>query len=464
MGLTSILRGLSAMLLVLGAAMIAPMLVAITGGEDSAGAYLFGVTVSLMAAGGAYVASIGKRPPTDFRGALIIILLWWALVPAFAAIPFAMGSLSYGDAYFEAVSAITTTGGWLSNSEAIASPAGMLWRAQLQWLGGLASISIAAAIFIRPAFIGIDTLLPPFSRGDDASYLRPLRNAVKAFASVYAVATLFALFSLAIAGAPAFDAVIMALSGVASGGFLPNADGLGAYAPAVTGVMFFVLVFSGANFVLIARLARGARERVRDVETGAYLIILVVVGVMFWVLAGAGDLLLMGPQIFNAASLLSTNGYVIGEAPPLIAVMVTAIIGGAAVSTAGGFKILRWLVIMRRAREEIRRLVAPNAVFGSRRVANELGVWIHFLVFTMTLAALVVALSFGGHSFEIAAAAATAALANAGPLLQLAEGAADGYAIFEGPTRWLLLVAMILGRLEAAVALVLLNRVFWRFL
>ena len=464
MGLTGIIRGLAAMLLALGAAMIIPMLMAAAGGEDSAGAYLFGVTASLLAGGGAFAASIGHRPPTDFRGALIIILLWWGLIPAFAAIPFAMGSLNYADAYFEAVSAITTTGGWLSNADAIASPAGMLWRAELQWLGGLASITIAAAIFIRPAFIGIDTLLPPFSRGDDESFLRPLRNAALAFSSIYAVLTLFAFSGLAIAGAPTFDAVIMALSGVASGGFLPHPGGVGAYPQAVGVILFFILVFSGANFVLIARVVRGAKGRVRDVETGAYLTILFVVGVLFWVLAGAGDMLLAGPQIFNAASLLSTNGYVVGEAPPLIAAMVTAIIGGAAVSTAGGFKILRWLVIMRRAREEIRRLVAPSAVFGSSRVSNELGVWIHFLVFTMTLAALVVALSVGGHPFEIAAATATAALSNAGPLIQLAEGAGDGYAIFDAPMRWLLVVAMILGRLEAAVALALLNRVFWRFL
>ncbi len=463
MGLTSILRGFSAMLLILGAAMIIPLVMAILGGEQSAGAYLFGMIASLLAGGGAFAASMGHRPSTDFRGALIIILLWWAVIPAFAAIPFAMSSLGFIDAYFESVSAITTTGGWLSHAQATASPSGMIWRAQLQWLGGLASIVVAAAIFIRPAFIGIDTLLPPFSRGDKDSFLRPLRNATTAFASVYAMLTFFAFFGLAIAGVPTLEAIVMALSGIASGGFVPNAGGVGAYGPSVSAILFFVLIISGANFVLIARIARGAKEKVRDIETGAYISILIVVGILFWVLAGAGDILLVGPQLFNAASLLSTNGYVIGEGPPLVAAMVTVMIGGAAVSTAGGFKILRWLIIMRRAREEIRRLVAPNAIFGRGRVANELGVWIHFLVFTMTLAALVVALSVGGHSFEMAAAAATAAISNTGPLIQLADGAGNGYAIFETPIKCLLIGAMILGRLEAAVALALFNRAFWRF-
>ena len=464
MGLTSILRGFAAMLLIIGVAMIPPMLVALGGAEDSAGAYLFAIVAAFIAGGGAYAASLGRTAPADFRGALIIILLWWAVVPLFAAIPFAAGPLTFAEAYYEAVTALTTTGGWLSHAGAVESPAGALWRAELQWLGGLASLAIAAAIFIRPAFIGIDTLLPPFPRGEKASYSRPLRNAVTAFFSVYAFLTFFAFAALAIAGAPTFDAVVMALSVVASGGFVPAPGGVEAYAPAVALILFPFIVLSGANFVPIARVLRGAgaKGRLRDVETGAYLGILLVVCGLYWILAGAHGADQVFAQLFNTASVLSTNGYLIGDAPPLIIVLVTAIIGGAAVSTAGGFKILRWLVILGRAREEIRRLITPNGVFGRRRVANEFGVWMHFIVFTMTLAILVVALSVAGHSFELAVTTATAALSNTGPLIRLAEGGAEGYAVFSEPVRWLLLVGMILGRLEGAAALALFNRAFWR--
>jgi len=462
MGLTSIFRGFAAMLFMIGAAMLAPLATALVSGEESAGAYLFGVAASLLAAGGAYAASLGHTPPSDFRGALIIILMWWSVIPAAAAIPFAMGPMTFPEAYFEAVTAMTTTGGWLSDAASYANAPGALWRAELQWIGGLASLAIAAAIFIRPAFIGIDTLLTPFPRGEKHSYLRPLRDAFASFTAIYGLVTLFAFCAIALAGAPAFDAALMAMSVVASGGFVPAQGGLNAYAPAVSGALFPFIILSGANFVLIARVMRGAKGRLRDIESGSYLAIIVWVAVLYWLLAGAGDLDLLVPHLFNAGSVLSTNGHLIGEAPPLVIVLVTAIIGGAAVSTAGGFKILRWIVIMRRAGEEIRRLVAPSAVFGRRRVANELGVWMHFIVFTMTLAALVVALSVGGHSFETAAIAATAALSNTGPLIHLAEGGAGGYAIFDAPLRGLLIVAMILGRLEAAAALALINRAFWR--
>ena len=463
MGLTSILRAFASMLMIIGVAMTAPLTLAWSLEEAEAGAYLLGAVACVTAGGAVFASSLGRAPPSDFRGVLVVILLWWTAAPAFAALPFVLGGASFSDGYFEAVSAMTTTGAWLSLEDALASRAGVLWRAQLQWMGGLASVAIAAAIFIRPAFIGIDTLLPPFARGEKDSFLRPLRNAVTSFALVYIVLTLAAFSAISLAGAPLFDSVVIAMSTVASGGFAPQAEGLAAYEAPVMYAMLPFVVLGGANFVLIARVMGGTRERLRDVETGAYLFIVVGVAFLFWLTAGAGDMLRLVPQLFNAASLLSTNGFTIGEAPPLIVAMVTAIIGGAAVSTAGGFKILRWLVIMRRAREEVRRLIAPSGVFGQRRVANELGVWMHFIVFTMTLAVLVVSLSIGGHNFDLAAAAATAALSNTGPLIYLVEGGGDGYAVFSEPLRWLLVAGMILGRLEAAAALALFNRAFWRF-
>jgi len=134
MALTSILRSSAILLWIIAAAMFAPMALAFMGGEESAGAYLFAAAAAVLFGAGAFATSLGRRHPSGFRGALIVVLVWWMMIPIFAAMPIMAEGLSFADAYFEAVSAITTTGAWLSNEGAIASPAGALWRAILQWL------------------------------------------------------------------------------------------------------------------------------------------------------------------------------------------------------------------------------------------------------------------------------------------------------------------------------------------
>ena len=461
MGQASIIRAFGFALIILGAAMLVPYFIALGSEEAHAEVYLFGAALTIFIGSGAFLASSDRRMPADLRGAVVLILLWWIVAPIFAAIPFLLTEYTPLDAYFEALSAITTTGAWLSIEGAVASPSGMIWRAQLQWLGGLASLAIAAAIFIRPAFIGIDTLLPPFSRGDRASYIKAIQNAAFGFLWVYLLITVLCFGTQMLAGMPILQASVVAMSAVSSGGFVPHADGLGHYPFAVTGTLLPFIILGGANFVLITRLLRGSARRNRDVESGVYLLAIAIVGVVYWIANGAGDIDLIPAQIFNAASLFSTNGYLVGDMPTLPLALITVIIGGSAVSTAGGFKILRWLVIFQRAREEVRLLVTPKGVFGKSAIANELGVWIHFLVFTMTLGAMMLFLTLAGHSFELSAATATGILANAGPVIVLAESGAD-YQIFNGPIKILLCIGMILGRLEAVVALAIINHAFWR--
>ena len=465
MGISSILRGFGLMLLVLAAAMMVPFGVALMFEPEYAGGYAFGAILSAVVGLGALLSCWHKKSASDLRGGLVCVMLWWGVVPIFAMVPFHLGpsNMPLGDALFETVSALTTTGAWLDFETAISSKTEMIWRALMQWLGGLASLSIAAALFIRPAFIGIDTMLPPFSRGEHASYLRAMRNAFKAFLPAYAGLSAFGVVALMLAGAPFWDACVMALSFAATGGFVPNADGIGAYAPVVGGLAFVMMIVGGMSFVVISRWLAGGKTLRHDAETIAYASILIFAGVMFWVLTGsAGGVGGLFAQWFNAAGLLSTNGIVIGTPPTLAAAGVTAIIGGTAVSTAGGFKVLRWLVINRRAREEIRKLVSPNAVFGTSRIADEFGVWTHFLVFTIILAILLLSFSLAGYSFDVATIVGVAALSNSGPLLALAAEGSANYDIFDGPLRLLLIAAMILGRLEAVVALALLNRAFWR--
>jgi trk system potassium uptake protein TrkH len=440
--------------------MLAPAFYAASIADPKAGNYFFSAAATVFMGGGLTMLAGEGDAGADFRTTLSIIFLWWAATPLFAAGPFILEGWTLVDAYFEAASALTTTGATLQAGDLIDRPVDFLWRAILQWIGGLSSLAIAAAIFIRPVFLGTDTVLPSFTRGERDSYVHAVILAARAFAPPYAAVTVVLFIALSAAGTPQFEAFALAMSTVASGGLTAHASGVAGAAPVIGLVLFPFILLSGANFILIDRGARGNFAAIRDEETVTFLAIVAIVGLVMYFLRNSGS---AGAAIFNSASLFATNGVMIGEPPDLILALVTVIIGGCAVSTAGGLKILRWMVIMRRAQSEIRRLILPSAVFRLRDAANELGVWMHFLVFTILLGALTAMVAAGGHSLESSVAGAVGVLANAGPVIGLTESGSEGYRIFDdAPVKLILAAGMILGRLEGVAALMLINRAFWR--
>ncbi len=459
----SILRAFGAALLLLAVLMIGPWAVAAQTGSAEASSYLYAGAATGIFGFSLVIMSQGKAGGSRIDDAMMIALCWWVGAPVFAGLPFFLSGYSLVDGYFEAVSALTTTGGWLSATDARASMSGMLWRAELQWIGGLSSMAIAAAIFIRPSFVGTDALLPPFSLEEGGSHVTSIRAAALAFLPAFGLLTAISIVALVAAGAPPFESLVLAMSTVASGGFSPRLEGLDTYDPQIAAVLTPVVFLSGANFILVARMTSGRVGRMRDIETGAYGLIFLALTLVLWVLVGAPGVQALGEQAFNAASLISTNGFFIGAPPPTVLGLVTLVIGGSAVSAAGGIKVLRWVILLRRTGEELRLLLTPRGVFGRSNVSDEFGVWMHFIGFTVVLAALLLAVAAGGNSFELAAIASVAALSNAGPALGLAGSGVEGFEVFDDPfTRLALAVGMVLGRLETVAALGLLNRIFWR--
>lgn len=460
MSLPTVARHFGLSLIVIGVAMLAPAAFAIATGEKTGGNYAFGAAFTVFIGAGLTLLSPARGVPVDLRSTLFLILLWWTAAPLFGALPLWLDGWSLIDGYFDIVAALTTTGATLEGVQLFYKPVDLLWRAVLQWVGGLASLAIAAAIFIRPAFTGADTIIPSFRRGESNSYAHAVGSAARSFAGVYALVTLVAFSMLAMTNIEMLDAAVLSLSTVASGGLVPRAEGLNGYAPSIALILTPFVLLSGLNFTLLDRNARNFGAAAPDSEAATYIVLIACVAALMTLFAGLGE---FPAPIFNAMSLFATNGAWIGEKPGLIFALVTVIIGGSAVSTAGGLKILRWIIVMRRTRLELARLISPNAVFGPKPSANELGVWMHFLVFTIVLALLTAALTAGGHSFEISAAGAVGALANAAPVLKLSVGGEEGYRLFDdAAVRLILAAGMILGRLEGVAALMLINRAFWR--
>lgn len=457
------LLGLSSLLLL-------PVLTALIAGEAEALArYMLTFILGLFTGAVLLIISRSRAQPTDrgggMRQAILIFIVWWLVLPLIAALPFWGGTLNFADAWFEAVSSLTTTGAWLSQEQARASASGMVWRAALQWAGGLAAICAAASVFVRPVFIGVDIGVLPFSRGEKNSYVRALSRAFVTFTPVYLIMSLLTLVLLGMTGVPLLDSIVLALSLPASGGFLPSADGVEQYSGAARIVIFLSTVAGGISFLFLVRMLRlqGQAVRVqRDRETLTFLLLLPVIAIILMISARQFGFLPFFSGIFNAASMLSTNGFHTGTPPALVPSLITCMIGGAAISSAGGLKLLRWLTTFHRAGEEVWKLIYPQAVPGRSRTINEIGIWIHYLGFTVTLSFLVLLISISGQTLELSVTAATAAVSNAGPLIALSPGEVADYYVFGPIVRFVLALGMILGRLEMVVTLALFNRIFWR--
>jgi trk system potassium uptake protein TrkH len=469
MSYVPLLRFFGFTLLAIAAASVAPILAASVAGEDPS-AYIASLCLSGFVSALLFVLSQGLKPGrsvrSGFRELILALSVFWVIGPFAACVPFVGQSLSLPSAWFEAVSALTTTGAWLSEPLARATASGMIYRASLEWLGGIASLATAAAVFVRPEFIGIAPPVPPFARGQGDTYLRAFTAAFETFFPVYAALTAVSFFGFIFAQVPVEQAITLALSLIASGGFAPTPGGISAYGVPAMVVAYSTLVVSAVNFIVIARLAirgSGRLETGPDAETRAFLLLIVPVALLFWFSLEGWDIRQIPPQIGNAVSLLSTNGTIIGQTPQLTPLLVTATIGGAAVSTAGGIKLLRWLITFQRAGQELWQLTHPAGVLYRKRPAlHEFGVWIHTIAFTIVLAALTLTVGFFGYDLELAVATAVAVVTNAGPLIAAAPSSTSDFIQFAEPLRILLALGMIAGRLELIVLMLIVAPTFWR--
>jgi len=465
MSYANIAYSLGVLILVIAFAALGPAGLAAARGETvAAQAYLVGAALSALGGGGLVLAFRDARGG-GIKSAALFLTLAWCVTPVFAGLPFLALGFSPIDAYFEAASALTTTGAWLSKAGARETLHGALWRAELLWIGGLGSLAAAAAIFTQPEALGVDVPRPPFARDGEISALRAIRVASRRLAPAYVILTAICFALLWLGGAPVSDAMILALSTLSTGGLAPAEGGVHAYrAPVVEATLFAFMLIGAANFTFYWHVLTGrARDARMDGEGIAIVAAAGLGGLVLCVSPGGGGLENLWPNLFAAASAVSTTGYGMAEVdPPLGPMLGLALVGGAAISTAGGLKWARLLVLLRRVREEIWRLNHPSGVLGPTEALGGLSVWIYFSAFTLQFVALILGVAAFGHEFEVAAAAACAAIANTGPLLALAGERTGDYDVFEPAARAILALGMIAGRIGSVAALALFSRAFWR--
>ena len=493
MFVSSVFHVLGWLIAILGAFMAIPLAVSYAMGEQSATIAFAGSICLAVFAGGILIITFrGLHAAVRNHDAVLLVVVTWTIVPVVAAFPFYFESatLSVVDSYFEAISGFTTTGATVIPSLNVTALGILLWRALLQWLGGLAIIVMAFTILpsVASGALVSQSALP---QGEAQSLLRRLRGASLAILPIYAGATLLCFLLLVVTGISIFDAICMAFSTLSTGGFATRDGSIGAFDnPLAELVLVFFMLVGATNFLLHRDLILNRRPTyLRDPEFRLFLIIVGIGAVLFWILLSIGSFTLPPEQsaalphlgwlgrirvsIFAAVSTATTTGYVaVGMAPlptsAALFLMALMLIGGSTGSTAGGLKVMRADLLFRHAGVEMARSVHPHGVFRIRYGTRPIGatlfsaIWAYFLLYLTLLSATSLALSLAGVNFLSAFTAAAATISNAGPLDGALDPGAVPYRSMPDVAKWVLCAAMALGRMEIFAALTLLNPQYWR--
>ncbi|MDJ0827704.1 MAG: potassium transporter TrkG [Rhodobacter sp.] len=469
---------------------------------DTARAFFYGALIFLTFTAMIGVVTAGHSPKNPARSHLLALLAAFTALPLMLAVPFyeSVGNTRYLNAYFEMVSSLTTTGATVFDDPMRLSDAEHLWRALVGWMGGFLIWVTAIAILAPLNLGGFEVLSGARSVGSGSGIdqitriadpaLRLQRYAA-ALLPIYGALTLGLWVGLLILGDSPLVALCHAMSTLATSGISP----VGGTTGSESGVGGEFLIFLFFAFALSRKTfardnAEFGRTRLAgdpEIRMGVFCAVAVPALLFLRHWAGAlevdaAESFWQGMQalwgsIFTVLSFLSTTGFESGDweaarswsglATPGLILMGLALIGGGVATTAGGVKLLRIYALYKHGARELERLVHPNSVGGSGQTERSLRrqgayvAWIFFMLFAISIAAVMLALSLAGIGFDDAVVLTIAALSTTGPLAGVA-GDGLSYAALSDPAKLILAASMVLGRLETLAIIALLNPEFWR--
>jgi trk system potassium uptake protein TrkH len=463
----------------LGVTMLAPMALDFASGDDNGWAFLESAIVTVLFGGLlALACANGVGKSLTIQQAFLLTTGVWAVAPAFGALPFILGApeARFVDAYFEAMSGVTTTGSTVFVGLDTLPMGTNLWRGILQWLGGL-GIIIVAMLFLPVMKVGgmqffrsegFDTLGKVLPRALDisAALLRIYIAMTLIFAVVY--------YALGMSG---FDAVVHGLTTISTGGFSTRDHSFAEFqgAPEYAAALFMVL--ASVPFIRFVQLIQGnVRPLFVDVQIRAYVrwILYATGAIAVFLVAGGAEIEpTVREAFFNVISTFSGTGYsstdvtVWGSFPFVILLLVGAI-GGCTASTGCSIKVFRYLVLFEAIKSQIRQMYSPNMVtiptLEGRRIEADVinSVILLFSLFILTFGTISVLLAMTGLEMRTAITAAWTSVFNIGPAFGPEVGPTGAMNAFPDSAKWLMSFGMLLGRLEMVSVLVIFTARFWR--
>ena len=478
-----VVQVLSPVIALFGAAMLLPLAVSHALADNATSAYDLAVAITIATGALLWMATRGLRGELQRHHGYLLVALIWTVLPAFAALPLLVGipGLSFTDAYFETASAMTTTGATvLVDLDHL--PASLnLWRAMLQWIGGMGVVVLAVAI-LPLLGIGGRQMFRAETPGPmkDQALTPRIAQTAKGLWTVYGSLTILCALSYWAAGMTGLDALIHAFTTMPLGGYSSH-DASFAYfnSASIETVAVLFMLIAGVNFGthFLAFSGRSLAPYRNDPEVLAFFLVLLAScwGIAAYLrLTGAYPDLLTAARFatFNVVSIATTTGYASTDYNqwPLFAplwMLALCVFASCSGSTGGGIKMIRAQLLWLNTRRMLTTMVHPRAyiVVKLRHMTVEepvlFGMAAFMLMFGVTTTAAVLLLAATGLDFTSAATAAIACISNTGPGLGIV-GPAGNYASLTAFQKWVCTAAMLLGRLELFTLLVVFTPVFWR--
>jgi len=464
----------------LGAVMLIPMLVDLAHKGESWQAFAISGFITALLGSVVALSSYAPKVRMSARGAFLLTVSSWVILAFVGALPFILqeSSMSFTDAYFESMSGLTTTGSTVMTGLDDAPRGILLWRAMLQWYGGVGIIITAIAILPRLNIGGMQLFRAEWF--DPMGKILPRAGQIATGIGIaYIGLTVICAISYNMLGIEMFDAICLAMTTIATGGFTNSDASFAGYADSgadMVATLFMIL--ASLPFAAYVLAMRGNLSAIyKNPQTRGFLLILLALILVMTAYMTMNNYNSTAHPLrlamFNITSIITGTGYSFGDyqtwGPLAVGVFFSAMfIGGCAGSTSCSIKIFRYQVAFEALRAYVVRMPRRHAVSPMRYGGKPLpksavySVMGFFFIFMMCYAVTAILLSLMGLDEITALSAAATAITNVGPGLGDIVGPTGTFQPLPNAAKWVMSMAMIVGRLEIIPVLVILNPSFWR--
>ncbi len=426
------------------------------------------------------LATLKRDNQLNLQQAFLFSTLAWLSVAFFGSLPFFLSSLdlSFSEAFFESMSGITTTGSTVISNLDDSPKSILMWRAIMQWLGGVGIIVMATTVLPLLKVGGMQVF-----KTDSFEAEKLLPKTVEVASTIILIYTTLTTSCMAVywlQGMSLFDSIAHALTTLATGGFSTHNESIGFFqSPGIEFTSIIFIILGSLPFIAYLKFIKGNRKIFfTDIQIKGFIYLIVIsITVMFLYLflnnTEFSFLDNLRISSFNVLSILSGTGYVTDDFGlwgefPLIFFLFLMFVGGCAGSTTCGIKIFRLQILFLFIGNHIKKLIYPNSVFilnyNKQKVEDTFVNSVIIFIFSYLLLFLIISilLSISGLDFLSAISGAATSISNVGPGLGDMIGPNGNFSQVSDISKWILSFAMLLGRLEIFAVLVLFLPSFWR--